>query len=378
MITPEMIKLRLNPIHDRLFNQFATASQLSPDTRERLTAQNTTDSTTPMHHAAESNDEVSSEGEDVDHLDLVDLIKRQMEESTRSDKTNKPKQYILFDKRERASLGEKEDLASVFTRLYPEVPSMELNLGCGDIAWAIDVEGVLIYSGFVIERKCGSDFVSSLMDGRLEEQRMRIITSPATRWAGYLIEGSISSAVTQMKQHKLGRPGTPFSIDLPRVESAIQELSSDYGLSVHRSDNTHASAHYLRCLHSRFESLIGDTDNLPSLDLWNSRTVKGSGRVVSSVFGLMLKSMKGCGVEQVDAILTLADTPQAMKEVLRQHKTHDEWVKAMNKRIVGFLPENMKATYRPKTINQKLLMRLRLLFAPDSLPKDMKFNESGS
>eukprot|EP00915_Cephaloidophora_sp_WS-2016_P008406 GHVH01011578.1.p1 GENE.GHVH01011578.1~~GHVH01011578.1.p1 ORF type:complete len:110 (+),score=9.59 GHVH01011578.1:173-502(+) len=92
-------------------------------------------------------------------------------------------------------------------RLYPEVPSMELNLGCGDIAWAIDVEGgkwvgsgrevslclvssithstkVLIYSGFVIERKCGSDFVSSLMDGRLEEQRMRIITSPATRWAG--------------------------------------------------------------------------------------------------------------------------------------------------------------------------------------------------
>ncbi|CAI7722392.1 crossover junction endonuclease MUS81, putative [Plasmodium vivax] len=230
---------------------------------------------------------------------------------------------------------------------------------------------------WIVERKTLNDLSASIIDGRYDEQKYRLMRSKETSHIIYLIENSNNS-------FKNYTSSTRISYEtLLNAQHSIQLVS---GFSILTSQSLTHTFFLLAEMHTEIvESirLLANTgegepirhtnelevylrDNASEWDQWNNDSKKSKNNLVKEVFGKQLRLINMCGPDATELILSLWPTPMKLHEALNRY-THD-----------GILAEKIKRIYlkrrgllgkrRVKSpVDANLIAQLRQLYAPDSI-----------
>lgn len=232
---------------------------------------------------------------------------------------------------------------------------------------------------WIIERKTLNDLSSSIMDGRYDEQKYRLMRMKPTSHIIYLIENSNNSFKNYTSSSKI-----PYE-SLVNAMSSIQFMT---GFSILHSQSMKHTIFLLSDMHSRIVRTVreccgiensGFDDIFPHdirleeyllteafvWDVWFNDSKKSKNDLVKEVFGKQLRMLTNCGPDATELILSLWPTPFKLNQALNEY-THD-----------GILANRMKKIYlRDKElegkkvkspVNMQLIGQLRRMFAPNTL-----------
>jgi ERCC4-type nuclease len=134
---------------------------------------------------------------------------------------------IIIDEREHSLYEKCQILMS--QKPIPNIIVIKQVLELGDMIIKKDDDEIVC----IIERKTFSDLLSSIKDGRYEEQSYRLLHSSNTPPHSiiYLLEGLMSNLRTP--------------IEKKIIQSSITSMSLFKGFSIHRTSNTHETAEWL-------------------------------------------------------------------------------------------------------------------------------------
>ncbi|KAK9174538.1 ERCC4 domain protein [Cryptosporidium meleagridis] len=287
----------------------------------------------------------------------------------------------------------------LLNRLIDQGIRIELkNLPIGDIIWVarpkledtdeitpIDDSFVLPW---IIERKTGSDMCSSILDGRYEEQKYRLMRSIGVESVIYLLEdlnsihenivwssssnGPISSGKIAPKQVlRSAQANTQFIAGFHILQSQSIGHTLTLLIGMHqmisrnvsnRWDNTETKQDEIL---NRSNIITKIAQDRPSFKDWEINSKKSSNLTVEETFGKQLRSIKGCGPEATETLLEIWPTPYKMYEEMSSEARFDDlYSKVLKKceeiRNMKFGPKKKK--HKP-SVSRDLLFHLYCLFS---------------
>ncbi|KAH8740352.1 hypothetical protein FG386_002864 [Cryptosporidium ryanae] len=222
---------------------------------------------------------------------------------------------------------------NLLNRLRDQGLNIELkNLPVGDVIWVArpiyeNNEKASIGESYVlpwiIERKTGSDMCSSIMDGRYEEQKYRLMRSLGAESVIYLLEdlNSIHENIICNVRSRFSSGGS----------SVVENVS-------------------------RTRPMYKD---------WEHHSKKSSNLTVEEVFGRQLRSIKGCGPEATEALLAAWPTPYSMYKDMSRSSFDDVYSKlterwSCSKDSGSFVVDGRKKLRPP--VSKDLLRQLYCLY----------------
>ncbi|CRG94689.1 crossover junction endonuclease MUS81, putative [Plasmodium gallinaceum] len=230
---------------------------------------------------------------------------------------------------------------------------------------------------WIIERKTLNDLSASIIDGRYEEQKYRLMRSKEMYHIIYLIENCNNSYKNYMNSSKISYE------TLTNAQYSTQLVS---GFSILNSQSMNHTLFLLSEIHfqivkniKRFceikeneEMFINDKllmylkNNSCSWEKWNNESKKSKNNIVKEVFGKQLRLINMCGPDATELILSLWSTPFKLNQALHKY-THDGILAEKLKRIYikNYEIKGKKKIKSP--IDTQLIAQLRQLYAPDSI-----------
>jgi len=232
-----------------------------------------------------------------------------------------------------------EDLRSRLGETSVEARSLPL----GDVLWIwrdFESDGGdhhEFIAGWIVERKTFSDLSSSVMDGRYDEQKIRLLEAPGLDGVVYLIEGAeplfgISGSSKSDDGHesaskKFGRGFGQrlISRTLPIATLSTTAVHTQFISGFHVAHAT-STAHTLTLLEALHENLrrrgplhhdIG-REFVQYRD-FAEKTRKCCHSRVFDAFGKMLRMVPSCGPEATEALVDEFQTPHALAVALRNN-----------------------------------------------------------
>lgn len=285
------------------------------------------------------------------------------------------------------------------------------NLPIGDIIWVArpKLEGkddeTPIEDSFVlpwiIERKTGSDMCSSILDGRYEEQKYRLMRSIGVENVIYLLED-----LNSIHENIVWSNGSNGPISSGRVapkqvlRSAQANTQLIAGFHILQSQSTGHTLTLLIGMHqvisgnvqkrwcnstpesdygfdsSRSQIITRIAQDRPSFKDWELHSKKSSNLTVEETFGKQLRSIKGCGPEATETLLEIWPTPYKMYEEMSSEVTFEDlYSKVLQKcdeiRSMKLGPRKKK---QKASISRDLLFHLYCLFSEKIQKGDSDFN----
>ncbi|KAL3130050.1 conserved possible MUS81 endonuclease [Cryptosporidium hominis] len=287
----------------------------------------------------------------------------------------------------------------LLNRLIDQGIRIELkNLPIGDIIWvarpkledndeitSIDDSFVLPW---IIERKTGSDMCSSILDGRYEEQKYRLMRSIGVENVIYLLEdlnsihenivwssssnGPISSGKIAPKQVlRSAQANTQFIAGFHILQSQSIGHTLTLLIGMHQMITRNVSNRWRNTevkqdeIFDRSYIITKIAQDRPSFKDWEINSKKSSNLTVEETFGKQLRSIKGCGPEATETLLEIWPTPYKMYEEMSSEITFDDlYSKVLKKceeiRNMKFGPKKKK--HKP-SVSRDLLFHLYCLFS---------------
>jgi ERCC4-type nuclease len=162
-------------------------------------------------------------------------------------------------------------------------------LALGDIVWIWKKSGEERFSGTLIERKTTVDLANSIIDGRYEEQKGRIMRTPGMQNVFFLIEGDLDKY----------RPIPGISRDA--LETALRSIQLINGFHVVKTKDIEKTSEKIDEF-SQALTLPSNPSLLPTYEEFHVSAAKTSNLSKKDLFERMLLSFHGLGVEYVLAI----------------------------------------------------------------------------
>lgn len=211
------------------------------------------------------------------------------------------------------------------------------SLPLGDVLWVWqheDSDTKELIAGWVIERKTFSDLSASIVDGRYDEQKLRLLEAPGVEGVIYLIEGAeplfgVGECSAGSGDKPAGTGGRGFGQRLLRRTLPTSTLSTT---AVHtqlitgfQSVHTVSTSHTITFLMGMHASLL---EQGPGAQLgkgavtyhdFADRTRKTCHSRAIEIFGKMLRVMPHFGPEATEALVNEFQTPHALAAALRDH-----------------------------------------------------------
>ncbi|KAH8584844.1 conserved MUS81 endonuclease [Cryptosporidium sp. chipmunk genotype I] len=286
----------------------------------------------------------------------------------------------------------------LLNRLKDQGIRIELkNLPIGDVIWvarpkledkdeitSIDDSFVLPW---IIERKTGSDMCSSILDGRYEEQKYRLMRSIGVENVIYLLEdlnsihenivwssssnGPISSGKIAPKQVlRSAQANTQFIAGFHILQSQSIGHTLTLLVGMHQMITRNVSN---RWFNSKPEDdgfkrscvITKIAQDRPCFKDWELNSKKSSNLTVEETFGKQLRSIKGCGPEATETLLEIWPTPYKMYEEMSSDIAFEDLYSKVLKKCDEI--RNMKfglkkKKYKP-SVSRDLLFHLYCLFS---------------
>ncbi|GAW82593.1 crossover junction endonuclease MUS81 [Plasmodium gonderi] len=229
---------------------------------------------------------------------------------------------------------------------------------------------------WIVERKTLNDLSASIIDGRYEEQKYRLMRSKGMSHIIYLIENSNNSFKNYTNTTRISYE------TLSNAQHSIQLVS---GFSILTSQNTKHTFFLLAEMHAeivknihRFcnvkeNEYIMNTDNITiylkdnssGWEQWNNESKKSKNNLVKEVFGKQLRLINMCGPDATELILSLWPTPIKLNMALSRY-THDG-ILAEKIRQIYLKDRDLLRKRRVKCpVDTNLIAQLRQMYAPDS------------
>ena len=184
-------------------------------------------------------------------------------------------------------------LADARERDVPINNSEMRGLSIGDFCWVWRRGGEERTTGVVVERKKLEDLASSIVDGRYDEQRGRLMRTPGICKVIYLIEG---------REHLYRCPAMPIE----SVRTAIRHVQLISGFDVIRSDDEVHSGQILDCISSHLARLRDEDDDMHDLTLFEEFQREGKKTqfvTVQDALTRMLLAVPKLGAEGVQSLI---------------------------------------------------------------------------
>ncbi|CXI90886.1 crossover junction endonuclease MUS81, putative [Plasmodium berghei] len=230
---------------------------------------------------------------------------------------------------------------------------------------------------WIIERKALNDLSSSIIDGRYDEQKYRLMRSKEICHIIYLIEDSNNSFKNYTNTSKISYE------TLTNVQHSIRLIN---GFSILRSQSIKHTFLLLSEIHSEIvknlkgicnvknnEDIVHNENietylknNSSSWEIWNNESKKSKNNIVKETFGKQLRLINMCGADATELLLSLWPTPIKLNEALNKY-THNGILAEKLKRIY-LKNRDMVGKRKVKSpIDANLIAQLRKLYAPDSI-----------
>nr|QDO16453.1 crossover junction endonuclease MUS81 [Crypthecodinium cohnii] len=233
---------------------------------------------------------------------------------------------------EEAVEGRSLPLGDVLWVWQPETPH----------CWPESIASQELIAGWILERKTFADLSSSIMDGRYDEQKLRLLEAPGLEAVFYLVEGSDALFGLPVDPERGGKGGgkdhrfgggfgfrvlnrmLPMST-LSTTAVHIQILSGFH--VVHTTSTSHTVASLVG-IHRAIEATGMETLAKTGLPLqtyrsFAERTRKSCHQRVFEAFGRMLRVVPHCGPEATEALVDEFHTPQSFAAALRNNSDTD-------------------------------------------------------
>ncbi|OII74784.1 MUS81 endonuclease [Cryptosporidium ubiquitum] len=284
----------------------------------------------------------------------------------------------------------------LLNRLKDQGINIELkNLPIGDIIWVarpkledkdeitpIDDSFVLPW---IIERKTGSDMCSSILDGRYEEQKYRLMRSIGVENVIYLLEdlnsihenivwsssnnGPISSGRIAPKQVlRSAQANTQFIAGFHILQSQSIGHTLTLLIGMHQMITRNVRNRWcdseLEDNEFKTRVIANIAKNRPSFKDWELHSKKSSNLTVEETFGKQLRSIKGCGPEATETLLEIWPTPYKMYEEMSSEITFDDLYSKVLKKCdeIKSMKFGSKKKHKP-SVSRDLLFYLYCLFS---------------
>lgn len=227
------------------------------------------------------------------------------------------------------------------------------SLPLGDIAWVWRDHPVCgappqeFLAGWVIERKTFNDLSASILDGRYEEQKMRLLEAPGLDGVIYLVEGAgplfgVGDLSTARGKEKAGKgAGRGFgqrllnrSLPPSTLSTAVAHTQLISGFHVVHTTSTPHTVTYLCAMHQALikrgppggfnrHSSNGCAEEAKAGAIlyreFAEKTRKCCHARVFEAFGRMLRMVPHCGPEATEALVDEFQTPHAFAAALRDN-----------------------------------------------------------
>lgn len=256
------------------------------------------------------------------------------------------KLVLLLDHREIGASREHKARGALLEDLrgrMGEVAVEARSLPLGDVLWIwrdsdSNDDGLVheFIAGWIVERKTFSDLSSSVMDGRYDEQKIRLLEAPGLDGVVYLIEGSEplfgvgevpknDAHSNSSKTFGRGFGQRLISRTLPIATLSTTAVHTQFISGFHVTHST-STAHTLALLEALHENLRnrGPLAHDMSKEFvqygdFAERTRKSCHARVFDAFGKMLRMVPSCGPEATEAIVDEFQTPHALASALRDN-----------------------------------------------------------
>jgi len=297
---------------------------------------------TPLRHRVRRNNEMArpAQADGMDALVAVDA-----DGPAPAQPSMEARLVLLLDHREVGAGREHaargallEDLAN---RLGPDAVEAR-SLPVGDVLWVwrdgCGVGGVHEFiAGWVVERKTFHDLSSSIMDGRYDEQKIRLLEAPGLEGVMYLIEGAgalfgVGDSSTDPERGAPAAQGRGFGQRLLSRQLPLSTLSTTAahtqfisGFHAVHSTNTKHTISLLAHFHEVLRSqgpVVRSAEWVPYRS-FAERTRKSCHSRVLGAFGRMLRMVPHCGPEATEALVDEFQTPHALATALRDLSDKD-------------------------------------------------------
>ncbi|CAE8633141.1 unnamed protein product [Polarella glacialis] len=194
-----------------------------------------------------------------------------------------------------------------------------------DLADAADAAEELV-AGWVIERKTFHDLSASIVDGRYDEQKSRLLEAPGLDGVIYLVEGpgplfgvaeqSEGAGASPRSQRGFGQRLVSPSLPASTLSTTASHTQFISGFHVVHSASTPHTVALLVALHGTLLAK-GHGQSLVPYQEFAERTRKSCHSRVFEAFGRMLRMVPSCGPEATEALVDEFQTPHALATALR-------------------------------------------------------------
>lgn len=217
---------------------------------------------------------------------------------------------------------------------------------------------------YVIERKTAEDLLVSIMDGRYNEQKGRLLgVGREVDKAFYLVEGSVGNITNKSRQGVVCTAinHTHVLHGMPVLRTQSLESTIDLLRRMHRQLE-HSFGHFVRVASSTKETWASYiTTHLPELPLPLTRLIafeeyqqlckkRGREMTVREMFTVQLCAMQGISEPKAKALVAAYPTPSALAEAMKR-MTEEEAVRALEKlhvpgQVMAFGKKNATLVYK--------------------------------
>lgn len=250
---------------------------------------------------------------------------------------------LLLDHREIGAGREHSARGALIADLQQKLGASSVegrSLPLGDVLWIWRGEGPEaqeeLVAGWIVERKTFNDLSGSIMDGRYEEQKSRLLEAPGLEGVIYLVEGHGPLFGVSEAHGPEAKNGSPKSRGfgqrllnhmLPAASLSTSAVHTQLisGFHVIHSASTPHTVALLVALHgSLAEQQLGDSGQclVPYAD-FAERTKKSCHSRVFEAFGRMLRVVPSCGPEATEALVDEFQTPHSFAAALRDMSDTD-------------------------------------------------------
>ena len=181
---------------------------------------------------------------------------------------------------------------------FSDLDNIEIqNLLIGDYQYLLDDEIFII-----IERKTMSDYAASIKDGRLREQKKRLVANIGNAFILYLVEGNLTQNNSSFKYNR---------VDKNTIISSIMNTMIRDNINVFHTSDKEETIFFLRSLLRKLEkqgkSFINNKTKY-SEDLMNCSRVKSSNMTPKICFQMMLNCVPSISNKISERLVTKFDT----------------------------------------------------------------------
>ncbi|KAL4439168.1 hypothetical protein ABPG74_008943 [Tetrahymena malaccensis] len=278
--------------------------------------------------------------------------------------------YLIIDIRERTDKNER-DLA-IKQKLEENGVSCKIeSIYLGDFLWVVDITTIddvteTYVLDYVVERKTGDDFASSIQDHRYKEQKYRYKKS-GLKHCYYLVEGDIKNT-----KH--------LSVSQSAIETAIMTTQIIDKFKVQRTKSFQESMIWISCMHKNILkhfnehiSSINDDHILNfqyTMQEYQKNNKKNGNLTLKEQFGHFLRSINGCGAQQVQILTEIFQTPINLISNLGSQRNLQERIELIIDQT-KYNKNQLKAQgMDARVISKSLATSIAILFGEDKYPKE--------